>query len=175
MRLLVRPQVKRPPSPAREIVVDGRPCSTARVDDPEKWAHRRQREPWPREDFADAAGEVLRQLVEVRREDPSVGDPYFEPGAKVVGVWGTGSGAAGRYNEDSDIDIWVQVEGLTHQGEKYADQDINEWLLEHERMNYAAGVERRIDSVVLDYPPPEQACRYDLTGDFQDEIGRFSS
>jgi predicted nucleotidyltransferase len=78
---------------------------------------------------------------------------YFESGAKVTGVWGIGSGAAGRWATNSDIDIWICVEGLTKLGEKYADQAVIE-LMELENVRcYAGGRLRKIDVVIMSTKP----------------------
>lgn len=148
--------------------------------DREKWAHRPYKEPFREDDFdLAAAGEegVLEGLVNILREERGCKDDcYFEPGAKIVGVWGTGSGAAGRYTKGSDIDIWVQIIGLTHQGSKYADMDIVGWMENHDVTGYGGGQERKIDAVVVDYPPDPDACKYDMMQEegVQEWVRRFN-
>jgi hypothetical protein len=120
-----------------------------------KWRRRRHKEPFKGTDFEDAAFVTLRFLFQLMTND--VYNPeherYFEPGAKVIGVWGIGSGVAGRWKKDSDIDIWIHVDCLTKLGEKYADQAIVEMLETEGIRCWAGGRFRKIDVVILDRPP----------------------
>ena len=134
------------------------PCKEA-----EKWKGRPHKEPWPEYIYGEAADYVLDQLARLKEEDRRIGEPYFEPGAKIVGVWGTGSGVAGRWVRSSDVDVWVQMQGLTHLGEKYADQDIHEYFLKYgDCITTPDGKCRELDVVVLPYAPSPDYCTYKL-------------
>ena len=170
-----------------------RPCQVAK-----KWVRRRAQEPYRRGDYRDPATAVIKGLEHVKEADRGDNDfPYFEvnnpewdtrdgpaPQPKILGVWATGSGVAGMYNQDSDIDIWVKMQGLTHQGEKYVDQDVIAYIRGNDErggVGYAAGRERKVDNIVLDYGPGDTTeskgfCTYDLLedGTVREEVDRFN-
>lgn len=169
-------------NPPKKKAYETEPCKTS-----EKWRGRPQQEPYDELDVVQPAVRVIDVLGDIRLQDartpydatkPSfVTGRYFEPDARVVGVWNTGSGPAGRYTTRSDIDIWIQIKGLTSTGEKSADQDIVEYLDRNEITAFAGGKERRIDVVIFDYPPNKEYCKIELTQeeDVQREIERFNS
>ncbi len=159
-------------------VIHGHRCSVHR----DKWRGRRYSPPFEKYEVEPAVNLVMERLNQQRlqdtieRENPKVIPPelYFEPEAKILGLWVTGSGIAGRYTRNSDVDVWVQIEGLTHQGEKYADQDLVLYMEENDEWVHARGERRKIDVVIVAYPPETDVCRIDFRQYEEDEIETFN-
>ncbi len=127
----------------------------------EKWAHRRYKQPISYDDAARAAEIVLAEYDRIAEFDPLADEEnrYNIAQARIAGVWVTGSMAAGRWTSLSDVDVWLQIKGLSENGYDNLDWHIKENLQERgEMITTEDGVKREIDVLILDYPPdPEYA------------------
>lgn len=127
----------------------------------EKWAHRPYKQPINYDDAARAVEIVLTEYDRIGEFDPLAEQEYQydQEHAKLLGVWLVGSMAAGRWTRESDVDVWIQIKGLSDNGYDNLDWHVKENLQERgETVTTEDGMKREIDVLIFDYPPdPEYA------------------
>lgn len=127
----------------------------------EKWTHRRYKQPISYDDAARAVEIVLAEYDRIAEFDSFAEQEYRynQERAKILGVWLVGSMAAGRWTRESDVDVWLQIKGLSDNGYDNLDWHVKENLHEQgEMITTEDGVKREIDVLIFDHPPdPEYA------------------
>ncbi len=129
---------------------------TRKFKQPEKWKHRRFRQPISHHDAMEALEAVLNEYDRISQFDPCTDEEsrYHQGRAKIVGAWIIGSMAGGRWTKKSDVDVWLRIRGLSDHGYDYLDWQIKENLLERgKRLVDEHDLEREIDVLIFDYPP----------------------
>lgn len=102
---------------------------------------------------------VLDEYYRIAEFDELADDDsrYCQARGEIKGAWIIGSMAAGRWRRESDVDVWLCIEGLSDYGYDNLDWQIKENLeLRGVRIITEDGVARKVDVIIMEHPPSKE-------------------